>query len=159
MCFNGVYGNDVFNYARFRNENPNGAGVGNGMLQDAFTFARVSSTDPNDKNAHVLNPGGRIQRIGSSANDNGKATQWYVEDGSYLRIKNVQLSYSIPSRLVKKISMEGIRLAGGVQNLYTFTKYKGYDPEVGTYGGNLVGVDYGRYPSTRMYTINLLFNF
>jgi TonB-dependent starch-binding outer membrane protein SusC len=160
VFINGVYGNDVFNYARFRNENPNGSGVGNGMLRGAFDFARVSSVDPNDKNATVLNPGGRIQRITSNgANDNGKATQWYVEDGSYLRIKNVQLSYNIPTKLVQRISLEGIRLSAGVQNLYTFTKYKGYDPEVGTYNGSLVGVDYGRYPSTRMYTVNLQVNF
>jgi len=160
VFINGVYGNDIFNYARFRNENPNGSGVGNGMLKGAFDFARVSSTDPTSKDAYVLNPGGRIQRITSNgANDNGKATQWYVEDGSYLRIKNVQLSYNIPAKLVQRISLEGVRISAGVQNLFTFTNYSGYDPEVGTYNGSLTGVDYGRYPSTRMYTANLQINF
>ncbi|HEX2534712.1 MAG TPA: TonB-dependent receptor [Chitinophagaceae bacterium] len=160
MAFvNGAQGNDIFNYARFRNENPNGAGVGNGMLKNAFNFARVSTVDPAGDPV-LLNPGTRIQRItGNAANDNGKATQWYVEDGSFIRIKNVQLAYNIPNKISQRLHLEGVRLAAGVQNLATFTKYTGYDPEVGTYGGNLVGVDYGRYPSTRMYTLNLQVNF
>ena len=97
-------------------------------------------------------------------NGNGKRfTQNFVEDGSYIRIKNIQLGYNLPKSVLNKLSVvQGIRVAVGVQNLATFTKYKGYDPEVGAYVGRdvaadqqAIGVDYGRYPLTPTYTFSV----
>jgi hypothetical protein len=81
-----------------------------------------------------------------------------------MRIKNVQLAYRLPRALVSKVHLNGLRIAANVQNLHTFTKYSGYDPEVGTFfsgnqGRGFVGVDYGRYPTTRQYNVSLQIEF
>lgn len=126
-------------------------------------FARPSSIDANDAATKLTNPGHQIPRITTNtANGNLRANQWYIEDGSYVRIKNVTLSYIVPARLSSKAAMRFLKVAAGVQNLATFTKYKGYDPEVGmrpVNGSLAVGVDDARYPSTRMYTFSLTAEF
>jgi len=89
-------------------------------------------------------------------------SNWFVENGSYLRVKNVTLSYNFPRKWISHLSMTGLRASVSVQNLFTITGYKGYDPEVGmvNYGGTLmVGVDTGRYPSVRMYSVSLTADF
>jgi hypothetical protein len=90
-----------------------------------------------------------------------------VEDGSYLRLKNVSLSYNLPSTLVSRQKvLRGVRATVGVQNIATITGYSGFDPEIGAYtgpnatgGGNAVGLDYARYPLTPIYTFSLNVNF
>jgi hypothetical protein len=82
----------------------------------------------------------------------------FVEDGSFVRIKNVTLSYDIP---VKTKSISAIKASLGVNNLYTFTNYSGFDPEINSYGDNpaLFGVDLGGYPNSRTYNLSLRCNF
>lgn len=74
----------------------------------------------------------------------------YVEDGSFLKINNVSLGYTLPKSLIKKIHLSNVRFYATGYNLYTFTKYSGYDPEVNTYsnGGLTPGIDWGAYPSS-----------
>lgn len=159
----GVQGNDVFNYTRYRNENPQGTSVYSNFFKSVANFARPSSLDVNDQNTTLTNPGNQIARITTNqANGNFRATQWYIEDGSYIRIKNVTLSYYIPAKWASKIAMRNLKLSASVQNLHTFTKYKGYDPEIGmtpNYGSMTVGVDDARYPSTKMYSFSLVADF
>jgi TonB-dependent starch-binding outer membrane protein SusC len=97
-------------------------------------------------------------------NGNGKRfTQNFVEDGSYVRIKNISLTYTFPGTLIgKQDVVKNVRLTVGAQNLATFTKYTGYDPEVGAFVGKEVnpdrqsiGADFGRYPLTPTYTFSL----
>ncbi len=84
-------------------------------------------------------------------NQNARVSDRFVEDGSYLRLKNVQLGYALPTSLLKKIKFEKFRLYVSAQNLFTFTKYTGMDPEIGAYGGALnAGVDRGFYPQARV---------
>ncbi|HEY6082644.1 MAG TPA: hypothetical protein VIU45_04245, partial [Chitinophagaceae bacterium] len=82
----------------------------------------------------------------------------FVEDGSYVRIKNITLSYAVPTKVM---GISGLRLSLAVNNAYTFTKYSGYDPEMNGFGENpaLYGVDLGGYPVARTYnfTINCIF--
>ncbi|MCF6404673.1 TonB-dependent receptor [Chitinophaga filiformis] len=162
----GVQGNDIFNYLRFESSNPNNINLGRNLMQESFGYARVSE----DGGKTVLqNPGTNVPRIvGNDVNGNGnRFTNLFVEDGSYIRIKNVQLGYTIPSSLIRHQSVvRSIRLSAGVQNLATFTKYKGYDPEVGAYLGKevqlnsqLIGVDAGRYPLTRLYSASVAVDF
>ncbi|NII27275.1 TonB-dependent receptor [Pseudoflavitalea sp. X16] len=159
----GVQGNDVYNYTRYLNENPQGAGVYSNYFKSVANFARPSSTDVNDQNTTLTNPGYQIARIATNtANGNFRASQWYIEDGSYIRIKNVTLSYFLPAKWASKIAMRNLKVSAGVQNLHTFTKYKGYDPEIGmtpNYGSLTVGVDDARYPSTKMYSFSLTADF
>ena len=85
-------------------------------------------------------------------NQNARVSDRFVEDGSYLRLKNVQLGYALPKNLLKKIKFEKFRLYVLAQNLFTFTKYSGMDPEIGAYGGALnAGVDRGFYPQARVF--------
>ena len=67
------------------------------------------------------------------------------------------LGYTLPKSLIGRIGIENLRVYCNIQNLYTFTKYKGYDPEVGSLNQNVLlrGVDYARYPSQRMFTFGL----
>jgi TonB-linked SusC/RagA family outer membrane protein len=162
----GAQGNDIFNYLRFENTNPNNINLGRNLLQESFNYARVG--DVGGKTI-LENPGANVPRIvGTDVNGNGnRFTNLYVEDGSYIRIKNVQLGYNIPHALLRQQSVvKNIRLIAGVQNLATFTKYKGYDPEVGSYLGKevqlssqLIGVDAGRYPLTRLYSASVAVDF
>ena len=162
----GAQGNDIFNYLRFENTNPNNINLGRNLLQESFNYARVSE----DGGKTVLqNPGTTVPRIvGTDVNGNGnRFTNLFVEDGSYIRIKNVQLGYNIPRSLLSRQSVvKSLRISAGVQNLATFTKYKGYDPEVGAYLGKevqlnsqLMGVDAGRYPLTRLYSASVAVDF
>jgi hypothetical protein len=71
-----------------------------------------------------------------------------VEDGSFVRIKNITLGYTLPARWIKRAKFSNFRLYGSVNNLKTFTQYRGYDPEVNAFGQShlLQGIDYGGYP-------------
>ncbi len=79
----------------------------------------------------------------------------YVEDGSYLRIQNITLGYRIPASWMSRAKLSNARLYVSVQNLRTFTKYSGYDPEIGAFNNNirLMNVDAGHYPNPRTFTI------
>ena len=85
----------------------------------------------------------------------------FVEDGSYLRVKNLTLAYDLPRSLFRKTPNVGLQIYATAQNLLTFTKYSGYDPEVNAYGGSSValGVDYGTYPQARTMIIGAKFQF
>ncbi|MDF2189547.1 TonB-dependent receptor [Paraflavitalea sp. CAU 1676] len=159
----GVQGNDIFNYTRYENENPQGTAVYSNYFKSVANFARPSSVNASDPNVTLTNPGYQIARITTNtANGNFRATQWYVEDGSYIRIKNVTLSYALPGKWASKLAMRYLKVSAGVQNLATFTKYKGYDPEIGMTPNNgslMVGLDDARYPSTRMYMFSLTADF
>jgi hypothetical protein len=113
-------------------------------------------------NVRVRNSGTDIPRATfSDPNENTRVSDRYIEDGSYLRIRNISLGYNLPSSITSKIKASNVKIYAQVQNVYTFTKYTGFDPEVGsdTWDRNLFGVDNGRYPSPRIYTIGLNLGF
>ncbi|MFD1754558.1 SusC/RagA family TonB-linked outer membrane protein [Rufibacter sediminis] len=163
ILLTGTFGNDVYNYVRFRNSNPNNINVGQNMFREARNYARVNAEGV------LENPGTTVPRLsGGDVNKNfARHTTKYVEDGSFVRIKNISLNYNLPNVLVSKQKIvKAARVGVSVQNLYTFTKYKGYDPEVGTYvGPNVgnddapIGVDTGRYPITPIYSFNIGIDF
>uniref|UniRef100_A0AB33JGH2 TonB-dependent receptor n=1 Tax=Prevotella sp. GTC17259 TaxID=3236795 RepID=A0AB33JGH2_9BACT len=80
----------------------------------------------------------------------------FVEDGSYLRLKNVTLGYTVPAKLVRKWHLSKLRVYGTAQNLFCLTKYSGYDPEVNMRNSPLMpGFDWGAYPKSRVFTFGL----
>ena len=96
----------------------------------------------------------------SDPNQNARVSDRFVEDGSYLRLKNVQLGYSLPKNLIERIGFEKFRVYVSGQNMFTFTRYTGMDPEIGSYGGALeAGIDRGFYPQARVLLggINVIF--
>jgi len=91
----------------------------------------------------------------------GVSSDLYITDGSYMRLKNIQLGYTLPQIITKKVFISSLRLYVAAENLLTFTKYSGFDPEISngsssTYG---VGIDRGIYPQSRIYTFGLNVNF
>jgi len=95
----------------------------------------------------------------TDTNNNTRASDRYVEDASYLRIKNIQLGYSIPDEAVKNTVFENIRLYAQVKNAYTFTKYSGFDPEIGSSSIGDTGVDRGTYPTPRIWSLGVNIKF
>jgi hypothetical protein len=160
----GSVGNDIMDFTRYQNETPLGTGPYSNYYSSVANFARPSSTNISDSTtAYLVNAKTTIPRIApGDPNGNNRFTQWFVEDGTYVRVKNVSLAYTFPQRWISKASIRGLRVAVNVQNLLTLTNYKGYDPEVGmvNYGGTIMsGVDNGRYPNVRMYSFNLTADF
>lgn len=93
-----------------------------------------------------------------NANDNWRSSDLWVEDGAYFRLKNIQLGYTFPKHWTRKIFISNLRIYVSGENVLTFTKYTGFDPEIAS-GGTSLGIDRGVYPQTKVYTagINLTF--
>ncbi len=89
----------------------------------------------------------------TDANSNIRVSDRYVEDGSFIKIKNIQLGYTFPHPLQKKY-LANLRIYAQVKNAFTFTKYSGFDPEIA--GGILdTGIDRGAYPQARTYAFGI----
>lgn len=162
LFLTGSVGNKVFNYLAQQQSDPTSRWV---TLKSVSDFAKYDLIDPNGErtleNMHMTNPGATTYRIDqATANENSRMSNIFIEDGSYLRIKNLAVGYTLPKKMLQKVGIKYIRVYFNVQNLYTFTKYNGYDPEVGSYNQNVLlrGVDYARYPSQRIYTFGLNLN-
>ncbi|MEN8202755.1 MAG: TonB-dependent receptor [Bacteroidota bacterium] len=105
--------------------------------------------------------------IVTDPNNNSRISSFWLEDGSYLRLKNVQLGYTLPAPLISRVNITNMRIYVSAQNLLTFTKYSGLDPEVGTtdHTTNVgaptlnVGVDDGIYPQARTVSLGVQVDF
>lgn len=172
IFINGSYGNKVMNYLGMQLTHMNSAWEN--QLNSVTGRARLEPIDP-DKvypsgqywyddvtNVHVSNPEAVIPRASiQDPNDNDRISDRYVEDGSYIRLKNITLGYTFPSKLIKKFGINNLRLYANIQNLLTITGYDGYDPEIwaSTQSTNVYGLDYGRYPSPTVYSFGLNVSF
>jgi hypothetical protein len=98
-----------------------------------------------------------MPRFTSNNKNNTSVSDRFVEDGSYLRIQNVSIGYNVPKHLAKKAMMASIRVYASAQNLYTFTKYTGYDPEIGAFNRGItqMNIDNGHYPNPRSFTFGI----
>jgi TonB-dependent starch-binding outer membrane protein SusC len=145
IFFQGSQGNDIYNSSRMETE---------GMY------------DAKNQSTRVLDRWRRPGQVtympkATSAKDNLLASTRFVEDGSYLRLKTLTLSYDISSILLKKWKVSKIQPYFTAQNLLTFTNYKGFDPEVNQFGtdpelqGVVQGVDWGTYPQSKSYIFGL----
>ncbi|MBJ2173549.1 TonB-dependent receptor [Aureibaculum sp. A20] len=143
LFLQGSYGNDVFN------------GIGRLLTSGNRTYTNQSPSVLDFWS--VDNPDANSPRLARNDTRNIDISDRYIEDGSYLRIQNITLGYTLPSFFSKKAGLSKLKLYGSIQNLYTFTNYSGYDPEIGSYNQNplLTGIDAGRYPSPRTYTIGV----
>jgi hypothetical protein len=94
-----------------------------------------------------------------NANGNWSSSDLYIKDGSYLRLKTAQLGYTLPSMLTKRVSIERLRLYISADNLFTFTKYDGFDPEIASGGYTTIGVDRGIYPQSRSISLGANISF
>lgn len=176
---NGTYGNKVLNYMAKNLTNMESMWTNQlsvvtkraklQIVDESLTYPRVNSTgntvnnwfDDID-NVEVSNPGTNVPRaIAQNPNENDVMSDRYIEDGSYLRVKNIALGYNVPSSLLKKYRIESLRVYTNIQNLLTWTNYSGFDPEIGasTANNDVYGLDNGRYPSPQVYTFGLNLTF
>lgn len=95
------------------------------------------------------NPSNTYPRMYANSTDNNKGSDRFLEDGSYFRLKNVQLGYTLPLSLSKKLGVQKLRAYVSGSNLLTLTGYKGYDPDIICTNVYEQGLDYGQYPSNR----------
>ena len=162
--FSGSYGNKIMNYQRRFLDI---TGSTSNQLTTVLDYARLEKIDPDGpddyRNYRVVNTGTTMPRLSteSGVNKNNRVSDAYVEDGSYIRLQNVSLSYTFPRKWIKNLFLTSAKIYCNIQNLFTITKYDGYDPEVGSLRGNalLNGVDYSRYPSPRIYTVGINLQF
>lgn len=100
----------------------------------------------------------RIPHFVLGDNVNWQSSDLYVYNGSYLRLKNTQLGYTLPQSITSKAFISSLRVYVAAENLLTFTQYHGFDPEISS-GGTSLGIDYGVYPQARVFTVGLNLNF
>lgn len=97
----------------------------------------------------------------SAIGSNGGETDTRVYSATYMRIKNITLSYTFPKSILQKIHLGGLKVYGSVDNVYTFTNYPGFTPETSSYGNGttMLGVDYSTYPLSRKFTVGVNVSF
>lgn len=144
IFFQGTYGNKIMNLTER-------AGTTNASLYENQLVEAANYWTPTNTNTNIPRP------IANTANNNLLISSRYIEDGSYLRVQNLTFGYSLPQDITTKLKMSRLRVYGTAQNLYTFTKYSGYDPEIGSFNQNplLSGIDNGRYPSPRTFSLGV----
>ncbi|MBL7759758.1 MAG: TonB-dependent receptor [Sediminibacterium sp.] len=143
VFINGVQGNDIINMnTRFNGNIGTSKNISEGMLSGAWAEGKDNTVATGPK---------AIRQFWRTL----LFSRRFIEDGSFVRIKNITVGYTINEKVVKGIS--AIRLSLGVNNLYTFTNYSGFDPEINSYGDNpaLFGVDLGGYPNSRTYNFTV----
>lgn len=173
IFINGSYGNDVMNYLDMKLTHMNSAWAN--QLAKVNGRAQLEPIDPSKtgdgywwysdiNNVRVANPDARLPRATTNdPNDNDRMSSRYIEDGSYIRLKNISLGYTFPKKITQKLHIENLRLYCNMQNVCTITGYSGYDPEVGANtqdsSGLTYGLDFGRYPSPFSCTFGLNLSF
>lgn len=146
MAFQGTLGNDIWNVAKGTLST---AGRQN-ALEEAYTKAWTKEGD-NAKYPRITN---------SDTNNNMRNSSFYVEDGSYLRLQNMQVGYTIPETLCRKTKLfSSCRVYVSGQNIFTLTKYSGLDPELGINSPLDMGVDNTHYPTSRTFTVGVNMQF
>ncbi|MRX41021.1 SusC/RagA family TonB-linked outer membrane protein [Flavobacterium sp. LC2016-23] len=153
VVLTGSQGNEIYNFTRHYTD-----GIYPGF---GDRFANVS-TRALDAFEPGVNENTNEPRISlNDPNGNGRISNRFVEDGSYLRIQNVSLGYDLPKKIFENSIISKIRLYVNVQNLYTWTKYSGFDPALGNLDQNITlsGIDLGRYPVPRTTSMGLNLEF
>jgi TonB-linked SusC/RagA family outer membrane protein len=159
--FYGSYGNKIFNYQARNLESFQAPGfVGVQNVSREYAQNAWTTSNPSNRYARV--------NYNDDISANNVASSVYVENGSYLRLRNVTLGYTLPLAISKKLTLSKVRIYVAAQNLFTITKYTGLDPEIGQATGTdpnnnnssasnatASGIDVGTYPSSRFYTLGL----
>jgi len=154
----GSYGNDVYNLLRSKLEGMDRYEIN--QLNTVLDYARVITNEDGSK--YVENSNTNLPRPNSKANGGDEAntvSDRYIEDGSFLRIQNVGISYTLPKRYTDKMHMSNFKVSFNVQNVATFTGYSGMNPEVSNSSAIFQGVDLGGYPLPRQFVLGLNFDF
>ena len=146
FALQGVYGNEIANINRRYLANMEGNANQLALAKNRW----ISPSQPGNGDVYRANR--------ASTGMNSVISSWHIEDGSYMRIREITLGYNLPKHLLKKIGVSGLRIYGSAFNPFTFTNYSGYNPEVSTNSSPIMqGVDYGTYPLSKSFVFGLNF--
>ena len=138
MFFQGVAGNEIFNQMKYTYY----FDYSNNCVTDVLNAWSETNKETNIP----------IMKTANTNGGNSLPSEFYVEDGAYFRCKNLQIGYTLPKKVLDKLSFTNLRFYVGVQNLFTITGYSGYDPEVSSNVLFSRGIDNSSYPNARTYT-------
>lgn len=138
LFFQGVYGNEIFNQKKYAYY----FDYSNNCVIDC-----LNAWSETNKNTNIP-----IMKTQNTNGGNSLPSEFYVEDGSYFRCKNLQIGYNLPKSFLNKIFFNKLRIYVGAQNLFTITNYSGYDPEVSSNALFSRGIDMSSYPNARTFT-------
>lgn len=138
MFFQGVAGNEIFNQMKYTYY----FDYSNNCVTDVLNAWSETNKDTNIP----------IMKTANTNGGNSLPSEFYVENGAYFRCKNLQIGYTLPKKVLNKLSFTNLRFYVGVQNLFTITGYSGYDPEVSSNVLFSRGIDNSSYPNARTYT-------
>ena len=141
-------GNKIFNFSKWYTD-----------FYPSFTGASISARVKNSWTPSNLNPEGPIFEGASNFSTNSQSNSWYVEDGSYLRLQNIAVSYNLPMTILKNTGIKRARISLSTNNVFTITGYKGLDPGVGGAVDTNFGIDIGNYHVTRSVVAGLSIGF
>jgi TonB-dependent starch-binding outer membrane protein SusC len=143
--FQGVYGNDIYHLNKRVTDNLTG--------DYSFTYNAFNRWTPE-------NPTNQPRIVYADPNANlSRSSSYFVEKGSYLRLKNLQLGYTLPTRILPRLDIEKLRIYVSGQNLITVTNYTGMDPEISTGSNTDKNLDQGMYPQSRTFLLGLQLSF
>lgn len=152
MFFYGVQGNSIWNQVKWWTD-----------FSSSFSGAKSNTALNNSWLPNRMNAKAPIQETTQSFSTNSVPNSYFVENGSYLRLKNAQIGYTLPVSILQKIGVSKMRIYVSGANLFTITKYSGVDPEIGTSSETgdqtAFGVDDGSYPSQRTFLLGLNLHF
>jgi len=158
VFFSASIGNKVFNQLRVTAENPISS---YGYFRSLSNYAKLALIDPegsdNDPyNVYVTNPDTDIPGVrNDQTNENTRFSDKYIEDGSFVKCKNISLGYTFSDNLLKRLHISALRVYANVTNAFIITKYSGMDPEIGSWDPINAGIDNGFYPQSRRFTFGL----
>lgn len=158
VFFTASLGNKVFNQLRVNAENPISS---YGYFRALGNYAKLALIDPNGSatdinNVYVTNPNTDIPGVrNDQTNGNGRFSDKYIEDGSFVRCKNISIGYTFQENLLKRAHINALRVYANVANVFILTKYSGMDPEIGSWDPINAGVDGGFYPQARRFTFGI----
>jgi TonB-linked SusC/RagA family outer membrane protein len=161
IFLSGSYGNKVFNQLTISQTYPRN---NTNYFKSVLDYARVEYVDPNGSrtdvnNAYVSNPNTKITGLrNDNTNENLRPSDLFIEDGSFVRCKNITLGYRFPERLLSKAHVHALRVYATVSNAFIITNYSGMDPEIGSWNPLQAGWDGGYYPQPRTFTIGANLN-
>ncbi|WP_234997792.1 SusC/RagA family TonB-linked outer membrane protein [Mucilaginibacter sp. OK098] len=156
IFFSGSYGNKVFNQMAIPETDPGNHGT---FFTSVLNYAKLGLVDPNGSasdvnNVYVTNPNTTIVGVrNDNTNGNNRPNSLMIEDASFLRCKNITLGYKFSDKLLSKIDVHSVRVFATMANAFVITKYKGMDPEIGSWNPLQAGWDGGYYPQPRVVTI------
>lgn len=147
LFLDGVYGRDILNEFKYRSE----SGASTSMFNIRSTAYHNAWRPENGSNSYA--------RLNNQSNCHNVISSFYVEDGSYLRLRTLALSYSLPSKACNAIRFQSLKFTLSAENLAIFTRYSGLDPDISSTNVTFPGLDRMGYPTGRSYSLGIVANF